>query len=75
MENEPPPSSELNSVLRAQAFAEIVQGATLAISYSHSLAEAAYRGDQVTVEVHLRQLRLCSNSMIQTYKDFLQGSG
>ena len=73
MPDKPPPSSELTSALRAQAFAEIVQSATLAISYSHSLAEAAFRGDQLTVEVHLRQLRLCSSSMIQTYKDFLQG--
>ena len=73
MPDEKPPSSELTSALRAQAFAEIVQSATLAISYSHSLAEAAYRGDQLTVEVHLKQLRLCCLSMIGTWKDFLQG--
>ena len=75
MPDKPPSSPELNSALRAQAFEELVQSATLVISYSHSLAEAAFRGDQLTVEVHLKQIRLCAMSMIQTYKDFLQGSG
>ena len=73
MPDKPPPSSELISVLRDQALDEIVRVATRAESYSRSIAEAAYRGDEVTVEVHLRQLRLCCLSMIGTWKDFLQG--
>ena len=75
MVNEQPPPSELTSALRNQAFAEIVQTATLAVSYSHSLAEAAYRGDQLTVEVHLRQLRLCTLLMIKTFKSLEGDSG
>ena len=67
-----PSSPELILVRRDQAFDAIVETATLAESYSRSIAEAAFRGDQLTVEVHLKQLRLCCMSMIQTYKD-LQG--
>ena len=74
MENEPPPS-ELTSVLRDQAFAEIVQVAAWAESYSRSIVEGAYRGDQLTVEVHLRQVRKCCNSLVVTYWAFLQGCG
>lgn len=75
MQDKPPPSPELVSALRDQAFDEIVQVATLAESYSRSIGEAAYRGDRTTVEVHLKQLRLCCVSMIKTYKDHLNGDG
>ena len=71
--DKPPLSPELISALRDQAFEAIIEAATLAESYSRSLAEAAFRGDQVTVEAHLKQLRLCCLSMIGTWKDFLQG--
>lgn len=64
-----PSSPELTSVLRDQAFEEIERVAGLAASYSRSLGEAAFRGDKATMEIHLRQLRLCVVSMIKTYKD------
>jgi hypothetical protein len=60
------------SVLRDQAFDEIGRLATLSESYSRSLAAAAYRGDQTTVLVHARQLRLCCVALIKTYKDYLE---
>jgi hypothetical protein len=69
--NDEPPSPEMFSVLRDQAFEEIERVAGLAASYSRSLGEAAFRGDRATMDMHLRQLRLCVLSMIKTYKDFL----
>ena len=45
----------------------------LAASYSRSIGEAAFRGDDVTMLVHLKQLRLCLISMIKTYKDYFNG--
>ena len=60
-------------MLRDQAFDEIGRVARLAASYSRSIGEAAYRGDQTTVEAHLQHLRLCCISMIRTFKDTLQG--
>ena len=66
-------SPELNSALRAQAFEEIVQSATLVISYSHSLAEAAFRGDQLTVEVHLKQILSVRHVYDPDVQGFLAG--
>jgi hypothetical protein len=60
------------SVLRDQAFDEIGRLAALSESYSRSLAEAAYRGDQTTVLMHARHLRLCCVALIKTYKDYLE---
>ena len=70
--NDEPSSPELISALRDQAFEEIERVSELAASYSRSLGEAAFRGDEATVLAHLKQLRLCCLSMIQTYKN-LQG--
>jgi hypothetical protein len=67
--NDEPPSPELTSVLRDQAFEELIDNADMAASYARSIAEAAFRGDQTTVAVHLRQLRECCLAMIKTYKD------
>jgi hypothetical protein len=66
-------SPEVASAQRDQAFEEIERIAEMTSSYSRSLGEAAYRGDATTVLVHLQQLRLCCVSMIQTYKDYLDG--
>jgi hypothetical protein len=63
---------DVNLVLRNQAFDEIGRVAALAASYAHSLEEAAFRGDDVTMLVHLKQTRLCCMSMIKTYKDYLE---
>jgi hypothetical protein len=67
-----PSSPELISALRDQAFEELERVSYLAASYARSLGEAAFRGDEATVLVHLKQLRLCVLSMIKTYKG-LQG--
>jgi hypothetical protein len=67
-------SDELGSVLRNQAFEDIGRVAVLVESYARSIGEAAYRGDQTTVEVHLRQLRSCCIAMIKTYKDYLEAA-
>ena len=68
------PSAEVASVLRDQVFEEVERLSDLAASYSRSIGEAAFRGDEVTMVVHVKQLRLCCLSMIKTYKD-LQGGG
>lgn len=69
MQDVPSSSSELTSALRDQAFEEIERVADLAASYSRSIGEAAFRGDEATMLVHLKQLRLCCLAMIKTYKD------
>lgn len=66
------PSPELISAQRDQVFEEIERQADLAASYARSIGEAAFRGDQVTMIVHLRQLRDCLLAMFATQKDFLQ---
>jgi hypothetical protein len=68
------PSPELLSVLRDQSFNEIERVAGLIASYARSAGEAAFRGDETTMGLHIRQLRLCCLSMIKTYKDFLEGT-
>ena len=63
MPDKPPPSPELNSALRSRSGlrGEIVQSDHAGDKLSRTrLAEAAFRGDQLTVEVtHLKQIRLC----------------
>jgi hypothetical protein len=51
------------------AFEGLVEAGSLAESYSRSLAEAAWRGDRPTVEVHLRQLRACVVASIGIFKE------
>jgi hypothetical protein len=53
---------------RDLVFEGLVEAGYLAESYSRSLAEAAWRGDQSTVEVHLRQLRACVVTSIGFFK-------
>ena len=50
------------------AFEGLIEAGSLAESYSRSLAEAAWRGDRSTVEVHLRQLRSCVVTSIAIFK-------
>jgi hypothetical protein len=49
-------------------FEGLVEAGSLVESYSRSLAEAAWRGDRSTVEVHLRQLRACVVTGIGFFK-------
>ena len=52
--------------LRLELIGETVE---LAASYARSATEAAWRVDKVTLGVHLRQLRLCVITAIQTFKE------
>src|SRR5271169_610412 len=53
------PTPEAMAAARDLAFESLIEVGSLAESYSRSLTEAAWRGDQPTVEIHLRQLRAC----------------
>ena len=52
-------------------FEGLLEAGSLAESYSRSLTEAAWRGDQLTVEVHLRQLRACVVTSIGIFKQLV----
>ena len=52
---------------RDQAFDEVERISTLAASYARSSAEAAFRGDEVTIEASLKALRLCTIHVIRIY--------
>ena len=66
-------SADLTTDLRNRAFEEIEIVANKASSYSRSIGEAAYRGDDLTVLVHLKQLRSCTITMIKIYKNYVSG--
>jgi hypothetical protein len=68
-----PASPEVVSFLRNQGFDELMRDADLAASYCRSIGEAAYRGEELTVGVHIKQLRLCCLAMIKTYKICFEG--
>jgi hypothetical protein len=70
-----PPTPEVVSLMRNQAFDEIERVANLIASYARSTAEAAFRGDETTMVVHIKQVRLCCLSMLKTYKDNMGGPG
>jgi hypothetical protein len=60
------------SVVRDLTFGAIEEVADLAISYSASILEAAHRGDEVTLGVHIAQLRACFVELTQL-RDALKG--
>ena len=64
---------DVKAVLRNQGFEELIENADTGASYMRSLGEAAYRGDAVTVGVHLKQLRALVVAMIKTYKEDVDG--
>jgi hypothetical protein len=70
-----PGGDELRAVLRDQALDEIERVASLVASYARSAGEAAFRGDETTMGVHIRQLRLCCLSLIKTYKEMAGDQG
>ena len=65
------PSQEAKAAARWQAFDTIEQTADLMASYARSIAEAAYRRDQVELAVHIRQVIACARSMASVYRDGL----
>lgn len=69
----PAPSPEAISASRDMVYEYIVETAELAESYARSLGEAAWRGDRLTVEVHLRQIRACVLEAIGAYKTIENG--
>jgi hypothetical protein len=62
------PSPAAISAARDLAFEAIVEHCSLAESYARSASEAAWRGDLTTLDVHIRQLRLCVITAIKTLK-------
>ncbi len=54
-----PPSTAAISAGRDVIFEGLREFLDLGSSYARSAAEAAYRGDEATIDVHLRQLRAC----------------
>lgn len=63
-------SPEAIAAARDLAFEGLVEAGSLAESYARSLTEAAWRGDQQTVEAHLRQLRACVVAGVDFFKRF-----
>jgi hypothetical protein len=63
------------SVARDLAFEALVEHCSLAESYARSASEAAWRGDLTTLGVHIRQLRLCVITAIQTFKSLNDEEG
>jgi hypothetical protein len=61
-------SAEAIAAANDLAFESLVETGSLAESFARSLVEAAWRGDRSTVEVHLRQLRLCVLAGIDIFK-------
>lgn len=68
-------SPEAASAGRDLVFAHIEHTAELAASYAHSLREAAFRGDQTTIEAHVKQLRLCVVELITSAKSLSSATG
>jgi hypothetical protein len=54
---------------RDLVFEAIQEPLDLASSYALSAKEAAFRGSAATLEIHLRQLRICVVAAIQIYKE------
>jgi hypothetical protein len=69
------PSPRAVGAGRDLAFESLIETGELAVSYSRSLVEAAWRGDQLTVEAHLRQLRACVVTSIGIFKNHLSVEG
>jgi hypothetical protein len=56
------------TAVRDLAFESLVEQCALAESFARSAAEASWRGDELTVGVHLRQLRLTVIEAIKTFR-------
>jgi hypothetical protein len=64
-----PPSDAAVRAANDLCFEAIVEFADRAASYARSASEAAFRGDQHTVRIHLGQLRLTVIAALQTAKE------
>lgn len=63
------PSPEAIATGRDLAFEALVETCDLASSYGRSASEAAWRGDKLTLGVHLRQLRLATIAALKTFNE------
>lgn len=63
------PSPEAIAEAKWQAFDTIEETADLAASYARSIAEAAWRRDEVELAVHIRQAIACVRSMARVYRE------
>jgi hypothetical protein len=66
------PSPEAIAAGRDLVFEALQEQLDLAGSFALSAREAAFRGNPATLEIHLRQLRLCVVDALQTYKELPQ---
>jgi hypothetical protein len=67
------PTAAALSASRNLQFEFIIEASDLAASYARSASEAAYRGDELTLGVHLRQLRLVVIESLKTFKELGDG--
>jgi hypothetical protein len=65
----PAPSAAAKSACRNLIFDAIYETLDLTNSYVLSAQEAAYRGDELTIGVHIRQLRACVVELIKYRND------
>jgi hypothetical protein len=63
------PSPAAVAVCDDDRFEAIWEFADKAASYWRSIAEAAYRGDRLTLETHCRQVRFLTLATFQTVKE------
>jgi len=63
------PSPAAVSAANDFVFEALADTCDLASSYARSAAEAAWRGERVTLRVHLMQLRLTTLAAIQRFKE------
>lgn len=69
------PSQEAIAEAKWQAFQTIEETADLMASYARSIGEAAYRGDEIELGVHIRQVIACARSMARVYREIIGGNG
>lgn len=62
-------SARALSASRDLVFAALGETCDLAASYARSAAEAAWRGEEPTLDAHLRQLRACTIEAIKLRND------
>jgi hypothetical protein len=67
-EKQPASQQNLTAALDNLRFDAVAEYADLAASYWRSAAEAAFRGDRTTLEVHCRQLAAVTREAFATVK-------
>jgi hypothetical protein len=65
----PASSTAARSAVRNLIFEALCDVLDLVESYAISGREAAYRGDEITIGVHIRQIRACTIELIKLRND------